>query len=166
MRPFYQKQHLWFMKMFVSIFMVCCFLGSIAAQADTLKKVVPPDNDFWPVYEKMPVYIGNNTVACNSVRFEECAEERLVRFLYDRLVWPESRSEDTSDFRVILTFEILTDSTMTEPTVIRGAGPEYDAEALRVVNALRATGKCWQPYTFNKTPRNIKFYLPIFFRKE
>lgn len=64
--------------------------------------------------------------------------------------------------RVILTFFVEEDGSITEVKVVRGVVPELDKEALRVVRNMPK----WTPGKFQGQPVRTRYTLPVVFRQD
>ena len=62
--------------------------------------------------------------------------------------------------RVIVTFVVKEDGSISDARVVKSVSPSLDAEGLRVINAMPK----WQPGKQNGTPVDVKYTVPITFR--
>ncbi|MFI5140023.1 MAG: energy transducer TonB, partial [Sphingobacteriales bacterium] len=80
------------------------------------------------------------------------------KFLEKNLKWPKNDDDDTQG-RVIISFYIEKDGSLTNFKVERSLGKDFDAEALRV---LRKSPK-WIPVMENGKAIRCRYTLPINF---
>ena len=99
----------------------------------------------WPIYEVMPSFPGG--------------ESALYEFLESNKHYPEEAKRNNEYGRVIVTFVIEKDGTVTNPRILRGRTPSLDNEALRLVSIMPK----WMPGTMCGEPKRVRFNLPIKF---
>ena len=100
----------------------------------------------YDVVEKMPSFPGGMPALfeylCNNVRYPKVAHEKKV------------------EGRVIVTFVVGKDGSISNAELVRSVSEELDAEAIRVVSSMPK----WQPGTQNGKPVNVKFTVPVTFK--
>lgn len=74
------------------------------------------------VVEEMPLFPGGDTA--------------LISFIAKNTRYPESAKARKAEGRVILRFCVGSDGSVSQPSVLRSADPELDAEAIRVTESL------------------------------
>ena len=111
------------------------------AQADTTKK----EKSWDCIPETMPQFPGGQKV--------------LMKYLAANIKYPATAAKAKKQGRVIVTFTVRKDGSITNAKVARSVDPELDAEALRVVRAMPK----WTPGTQNGKPVNVKYALPVKF---
>ena len=109
------------------------------APADTTKNVVHD------VIETMPQFPGGQGV--------------MMKYLAANIKYPASAVKANKQGRVIVTFVIQKDGSVTEARIARSVDPELDAEALRIVKAMPN----WIPGTQDGKPVNVKYTIPVVF---
>ena len=98
---------------------------------------------FGDVVEQMPMYPGG--------------QKALMEYLAANVRYPE---ETCAQGRVVVSFVVERDGSITEPKVVRSIDPTLDKEALRVVNAMPK----WIPGSQNGTRVRTRYTIPITFR--
>ena len=78
-----------------------------------------------------------------------------------QLVYPEAAVEAGTQGRMVLSFVVDTDGSVTDVQILRGLSPELDAEALRVLNSC--TEK-WTPGMQDGKPVKVTYTMPIVFK--
>lgn len=108
----------------------------------------PPDNTVYqPVgLEFMPTPVGG--------------EAAWNKFLTKNLRFPAEAQDANIGGKVYVSFIIEKDGTLTDITVVRGAGYGMDEEAARVLKLA----KPWKPGVQNGQPVRVKFVIPINFQ--
>ena len=109
------------------------------APADTTKNVV------YDVTETMPQFPGGQGV--------------LMKYLAANIKYPASAVKAKKQGRVLVTFVIQKDGSVTNARIARSVDPELDAEALRIVKAMPN----WTPGTQDGKPVNVKYIIPVKF---
>lgn len=111
------------------------------AQADTTKKKKSWDC----IPETMPYFPGG--------------QELLLKYLAVNIKYPASAVKAKKHGRVIVTFIVQKDGSVTHAKIAKSIDPELDAEALRVVRGMPK----WIPGTQLGKPVNVKYFLPVKF---
>ena len=100
----------------------------------------------YDVVEKMPSFPGGQGALfeylCNNVHYPKVAEEKKI------------------EGRVIVTFVVGKDGSISNAELARSVSEELDAEAIRVVSSMPK----WEPGTQNGKPVSVKFTVPVTFR--
>ena len=102
------------------------------------------DDKVFDVVENMPEFNGGAGA--------------LMQYLSHNIRYPE---ESDVQGRVIVSFVIGKDGSISNAKVVKSLHPSFDAEALRIINNMPK----WIPGTQNGKPVNVKYAVPISFRK-
>lgn len=113
--------------------------------------VVPTDSleaniIFGDVHEVQPSFRGGN--------------KAVMEYLRQNVVYPEQARKDSVEGRVVVSFVIEKDGSITKPAVVRSLHPLLDAEALRVVVAMPK----WSPGMTMGKRVAVKYNLPVTFK--
>ena len=84
----------------------------------------------------------------------------LMKFLSETVKYPEAAEKTGTQGRVIATFVVETDGSISGAKVVKGVSPELDTEALRVINAMPK----WTPGMQKGKPVRVKYTILITFR--
>ena len=109
-----------------------------AMRAETKEKA-------FDVVENMPQYPGG--------------PQALFEFLAKNIRYPKAAEKAGLQGRVIATFVVMKDGSISNTTIAKSVSPELDEEALRVLNAMPN----WIPGTQNGEAVNVKYAVPITF---
>lgn len=109
------------------------------APADTTKNVV------YDVTETMPQFPGGQGV--------------MLKYLAANIKYPASAVKAKKQGRVIVTFVIQKDGSVTKAQIAKSVDPELDAEALRIVKAMPN----WTPGTQDGKPVSVRYAIPVQF---
>ena len=84
----------------------------------------------------------------------------LLSFLQDHIQYPEEAEKDSVEGKVVVSFVIEKDGSISNPQVVRGVHPLLDKEALRVVRLMPK----WNPGMNNDLPIRVKSNVPVTFK--
>jgi protein TonB len=84
----------------------------------------------------------------------------LMKFLSDNIRYPVIAQENGIQGRVICSFVVEKDGSITDVQVVRGVDPSLDKEAVRVIQSMPK----WKPGKQRGKPVRVRFTLPIVFR--
>ena len=108
----------------------------------------PGEEDVYLVVEESPEFPGGTNA--------------LMGYLRDNMVIPDSCLENNIQGRVLVTFIVEKDGSITKPEVIKSVNHLLDAEALRLVSAMPK----WKPGKQNGETQRVKFAIAVNFRKD
>ena len=86
--------------------------------------------------------------------------EELMKFLQTHVKYPKEAEEKGQQGRVLVTFVVEKNGSITNAKVVKSVSPELDAEALHVVNMMPR----WTPGKQRGEAVRVKFTIPIVFR--
>lgn len=125
------------------IFSLICFLFMMAlpmnAQSESSTKV-------YDEVDEMPSFPGG----LNG----------LMTFLAQNIKYPVTAQENGVQGRVIVSFVVETDGSITDVKVARSVDPSLDREAMRLVKAMPK----WTPGKKDGKPVRVKYTTPVVFR--
>ena len=109
---------------------------------------VAPDTTkiFGDIAEQMPMFPGG--------------DRKLMEYLESSIQYPPECKESCIQGRVIVTFVVERDGSISHAKVAKSLDPLLDAEALRVVNAMPK----WMPGRQNGVTVAVKYTIPVTFR--
>ena len=103
-------------------------------------------NGVFDVVEEMPMFPGGPS--------------KLFEFLASNVNYPTEAEKAKIQGRVIASFVVEKDGSISEAKVVKSIDPSLDAEALRVINAMPN----WIPGKQKGEPVRVKYVVPITFR--
>ena len=126
-------------------------LGVSKAFSDNGSKYIVPlrhvnTGKTFDVVEEMPQFPGGPSA--------------LFEFLSKNIQYPKDAEKAKLEGRVIVTFVVKKDGSITDAKVVKSVAPSLDAEALRVINAMPN----WTPGKQGGQPVNVKYTVPLTFR--
>lgn len=110
------------------------------AEAKTGKKMPCTDNP-----EMFPQFPGGHVA--------------LFEYLSKNIKFPKSKENEDVKVRVVTTFTVEKDGSITDARIVRSQGEAFDNEALRVINGMPK----WIPGMQNGKAVSVKYLLPITF---
>ena len=84
--------------------------------------------------------------------------EKMFEFIADNLRWPDD--DACIQGRVVVSFIVEKDGSLTDVKVIKSVDPAFDKEAVRVVKSMPK----WEPGMYRGKPARVKYCIPISFR--
>ena len=105
----------------------------------------PVQGDVFDVVEEMPQYPGG--------------PKALMEFLGSSVQYPEEAEKAGIEGRVIATFVVEKDGSISNAKVVKSVDPLLDAEALRVIGAMPN----WKPGKQNGQVVRVKYTIPLSF---
>lgn len=117
------------------------------ARADSLQAACDDEKLFGVISDNFPMFEGGDLA--------------LMEYIKSNIRYPEGN--EPVNGRVIVTFTVEKDGTVSNPTVARSLdnGGYYDQEALRVVSSMPK----WTPGTRNGQQAAHKYTLPVIFKR-
>ena len=111
-------------------------------------QMMAPDTTkvFGDIAEQMPMFPGG--------------DRKLMEYLASSIQYPPECKESCIQGRVIVTFVVERDGSISQAKVAKSLDPLLDAEALRVVNAMPK----WIPGRQNGVTVAVKYTIPVTFR--
>ena len=103
-------------------------------------------NKVFDIVEQMPSFPGG--------------DEALMRFLNSNVHYPTVAEENGIQGRVVVTFVVECDGSITDVKVAVSVDPSLDKEAVRVIKSMPR----WKPGTQDGKPVRVKFTTPVTFR--
>ena len=102
-------------------------------------------NQSFDVVEEMPQFPGGG--------------EALMKYLATNVHYPEAAEKAGVQGRVIVTFVVGTDGSISDASIIKSVDPSLDQEALRLVNSMPN----WTPGKQDGKAVRVKYTIPISF---
>ena len=101
-----------------------------------------------------PVYIDDVTGEVLPSPSFPGGQSALINFVNESTKYPEQARKDSIEGRVVVSFTVETDGSISNPKIERSIHPLLDAEALRVVRLMPK----WEPGA------QSRYNLPIYFK--
>ena len=112
----------------------------------TSKAVDDKSEKIFDVVKQMPEFQGG--------------QNALLEFLSKSIRYPEAARKNSVQGRVITTFVVEKDGSISNARVVKSVNPDLDAEALRVVNSMPN----WNPGKQDGKAVRVKYTVPVTFK--
>lgn len=86
--------------------------------------------------------------------------QALLQWISENMQYPDAAKKAGIKGRVIVTFVVRSDGSITDARVIRGVDPSLDAEALRLINSMPK----WTPGVQDGKAVNVRYNVPFSFK--
>jgi len=131
------------MKKFLIMALMTLFgLTTVSAQKTVVAK---KNQQVFDVVEKMPEYPGGQAA--------------LFEYLSTNVKYPADAEKQKIQGRVLVTFIVNTDGSITDIEVVKKAFPSLDAEAVRVISGMPK----WTPGEQKGQKVRVKYTVPLSF---
>ena len=115
-------------------------------QEERLRAAEQNNNTIYDVVEQQPTFPGGPSA--------------LMQFLASNVHYPVVAEENGVQGKVVCTFVVETDGSISNVTVVRGVDPSLDKEAVRVIKSMPR----WNPGRQDGRPVRVKYNVPVNFR--
>lgn len=130
-------------KLIIMALMALFGLTTVSAQKTVVAK---KNQQVFDVVEKMPEYPGGQAA--------------LFEYLSKNVKYPADAEKKKIEGRVLVTFVVNTDGSITDIEVVRKTFPSLDAEAVRVISGMPK----WKPGEQKGKKVRVKYSVPLSFR--
>ena len=123
--------------------------GEVLKAKEVIAQPEPPKEEetkVFDVVEQMPSFPGGQSA--------------LLQYLSSNIKYPVVAEENGVQGRVIVTFVVERDGSITDVRVIKSVDPSLDKEAVRVVKSMPK----WIPGKQNGSAVRVKYTVPVTFR--
>ena len=124
--------------------------GTVLKAVEEIATPEPPkheeENKVFDVVEQMPSFPGGNGA--------------LMEYLSKNVKYPVVAQENGVQGRVVVSFVVERDGSITDVKVVRSVDPSLDREATRVVQSMPK----WIPGKQNGSAVRVKYFVPVVFR--
>ena len=114
--------------------------------SDNNRKNTSLGNKVFDVVEVMPCFPGGDVA--------------LMKFLAENIKYPVVAEDNGIQGRVICTFTVERDGSITDVKILKSVDPSLDKEAVRVLRAMPR----WKPGIQKGAPVRVKYTVPVTFR--
>lgn len=118
----------------------------LLVKSETLQPQATQDNQIYTVVDVQPQFPGG--------------ESALMEFLKNNVKYPADCAEQKVQGRVVVSFTVEKDGSVTNVEDMRSPDPRLTKEAKRVVESMPK----WTPGKQNGKPVRVKYVLPVTFR--
>ena len=134
------------------------FFNGLNAQPDGVT------DEIFQIVEEMPRFPGCEDMEGTTAEKEACAREKLLTFVYENVVYPDSALLKDIDGTVVLRFVVNKEGEIINDTLLKDIGGGCGEEALRVVKLMNEMPEKWTPGKQGNQPVDVYFTLPVKFK--
>lgn len=127
---------------------------------------LPPEpevEEIFKVVEEMPRFPGCEDMAGTISEKKQCADKKMLEFLYEHLEYPPIARENNISGTVVIQFVVDKEGNISDARIAREIGATCGQEALRVVNLMNEMPTKWIPGKQRGRPVKVLFSLPVRF---
>lgn len=129
-----------------------------------LPKPVEKEDRKFRIVEQMPRFPGCENENLPKKEMKECADEKLLQFIYSHIKYPTMALENGIEGSVVVQFVVEKDGKISEIQVLRDIGAGTGSEAQRVIELMNSQDIKWTPGKQRGRPVRVQFTLPIKFK--
>ena len=119
--------------------------GEVVVEEKT-PSMLQSSDELFGIVEQMPMFPGG--------------DKKLMEYLMENIRYPEALAETCVQGRVICTFVVEKDGSISDAKVVKSLDPLLDAEAVRVLSSMPK----WIPGKQNGVAVRTKYTVPVAFR--
>jgi protein TonB len=124
----------------------------------------PEVEEIFKIVEQMPRFPGCESVAGDQNAKKECADRKMMEFIYANIQYPAIARENNVEGTVVVQFVVDTDGSISNAKVVRDIGAQCGEEALRIVELMNNMPEKWTPGKQRGRPVRVLFMLPVKFK--
>jgi len=141
--------------------MILCFLisfNTLNAQRGS------ESNEIFQIVGEMPRFPGCEDMEGSIDEKEACSKEKLLIFIYDNVVYPDSARLNGIEGTVVVRFVVDKTGKIINDTLLKDIGGGCGEAALEMVKMLNEMPEKWVPGKQGGQAVNVYYTLPIKFR--
>lgn len=114
--------------------------------------------------EQMPRFPGCEDISGTNDEKYQCAVEKLLEYIYERIKYPSFARENRIEGRVVVHFVVERDGQITNASITHDIGAGCGEEVLIAVNSMNSMDARWTPGKQRGRPVRVRFTLPVSFK--
>ena len=134
--------------LFIALLSFGFMANAMAQHFDEGEEVIEQSDKVFEVVDEMPSFPGGQSA--------------LFDFMAKNIKYPKGAEDYGIQGRVILTFIVKKDGSLSDVRVAKSVDPALDKEAVRLVKSMPK----WNPGIHKGKYVNVKFTLPVTFRNQ
>jgi protein TonB len=127
-----------------------------------LKVKTEGDDENFTFVEQMPRFPGCEGEGTQAAK-KQCADQKLMEYIYSNLIYPAIARESNIMGRVILRFVVNKYGSVSNVEILRDIGGGCGKAAFDVIKGMNNLSKKWTPGRQGGRKVNVYFTLPISF---
>ena len=121
------------------------------------------DDKVYKVVQEMPRFPGCELLDRDKDTKMECAEEKMIAFIYNNLNYPKQAKENRIEGRVYIQFIVEKDGTLSNAEIVRDIGAGCGFEALKIVDKMNQLYERWTPGKHKGEVVRVVYIVPVTF---
>ena len=134
--------------LFIALLSFGFMANAMAQHFDEGEEVIEQSDKVFEVVDEMPSFPGGQSA--------------LFDFMAKNIKYPEVAEDNGIQGRVLVTFIVKKDGSLSDVRVAKSVDPSLDKEAVRIIKSMPK----WNPGTHKGMYVNVKFTLPVTFRNQ
>lgn len=134
--------------LFIALLSFGFMANAMAQHFDEGEEVIEQSDKVFEVVDEMPSFPGGQSA--------------LFDFMAKNIKYPEVAEECGIQGRVLVTFIVKKDGSLSDVRVAKSVDPSLDKEAVRIIKSMPK----WNPGIHKGKYVNVKFTLPVTFRNQ
>ena len=120
--------------------------------------------EIFQIVDEMPRFPGCEEMEGTVAEKEACSKQKLLAFIYENIVYPDSALVNDIDGTVVVRFVVNKDGRITNDTLLKDIGGGCGEEALRTVNLMNEMPERWTPGKKGGKLVNVYYTFPVKFK--
>lgn len=125
------------------------------------EKVLPETT--WTVVEQMPRFPGCEEVAGDHQAKKQCADQKMLSFIYDNIRYPRQALEIGVEGIVVVSFVVDKQGKIQDIKLLRDPGAGLGKEAIRIIHMMNNLPEAWTPGKQRGRAVKVQYNLPVRF---
>lgn len=126
-------------------------------------EIEPVERKVFQEVDELPRFPGCEELT-SAVEKQNCANRKLIEYLYSRIMYPKSAKDDGIQGQVVVSFVVTEEGKLFDVKLVKDIGGGCGEEALRVVRSMQEMGQLWVPGRANGQAVATEFKLPLHFK--
>ncbi|HOY13466.1 MAG TPA: energy transducer TonB [Saprospiraceae bacterium] len=114
--------------------------------------------------EQMPRFPGCEDLVASHKEKEACSRTKLLKFVYDQVVYPQIAQETHIEGTVLVQFVVGKEGLVEDIQILRDPGAGLGNEVLKVVKSMNNMKDKWTPGRQQGQTVKVQYTLPIRFK--
>ncbi|MEN0005191.1 MAG: TonB family protein [Bacteroidota bacterium] len=153
-------------ELFVGILLFVLSMPLMGQEDATSTTVADSDTTIYRALPDMPRFPGCERFDTTLAAKKECAQRIMLAYIYQNIEYPLEARTKAIQGKVVVSFVVEKDGTITNSTVLKDIGGGCGEEALRVINRMTPDGVRWVPGLKDGKPVRTQKTIPISFKLE
>jgi protein TonB len=132
-------------------------------EVQTLTDTIP-DKENIVIVDRSPRFPGCENIFYSKEKKEHCAQKKLLEYIYGNLTYPEEAIKNDTEGKVIITFIIEKDGSISEMELVQDVPDGCGQAALNVVESMSNLPKKWTPGKHEGKLVRVSYSLPVKFK--